>query len=693
MKILKSKKLGKMNVFARIKNIRSKILIPSITFLVIALFLSSVYLISKTEESMLLVGTEVNNSKLESQIEFAKRFLNEYNFDLEDFSVQGGKITNMDGRYTEIGNDFIDDFAETTKSGISIFILENGKFIRKATSALKEDGTRAVGTELSEDNPAFASVSSGQPYYGRAVVFGTDYQTIYVPIQDNSGDYSFILAVVVTMEDVYAIANQAQASMLFQNFATQTITIAIIALCIILIINPISKDIKKLSIFSGQIAEGDMTVTNDVNRNDEVGILSDSLITIRDSLSDMIGNIAKQTNDISEMVTLLDEGAEIVVTDTNKSSEQLSDIIKEVEDVRLAIEDNAQAYSENSKDINIMASAIEEISATLVEMASTTELVNTNSEQVNIVTSKLADEFDQIKDDNIEVKNSIETIDAAINNFRKALTKVNENCQSSIKIADDAETKSKTAMAAIEKTNRTVENVSKVIDIINSIAEQTNLLALNATIEAASAGEAGKGFAIVANEVKSLASQTRSATESIEEQIQEMQDQMTESVESFKTISNTIHTLSESNNDIAKSVNEQTNSIDVINADVNKVTNLVTESTTKITDGVKSLHETKDQLSEIAASVSQIMVSSNQITNATNSSAKNITQFAATLEQVSSVASEMSQSVTVVTEKVNGVGASMKNSSKELDEKIYSSIQEVDKAIEVLNSEINRVKL
>ncbi len=120
---------------------------------------------------------------------------------------------------------------------------------------------------------------------------------------------------------------------------------------------------------------------------------------------------------------------------------------------------------------------------------------------------------------------------------------------------------------AVEQARRTDQDVRSLADsaskvgtivaMIQAIAEQTNLLALNATIEAARAGEAGRGFAVVASEVKALASQTAKATQDIEAQMGTIQGATQQSVDKIADISRRIADLDHITSSIAGAASQQ----------------------------------------------------------------------------------------------------------------------------------------
>ncbi len=112
------------------------------------------------------------------------------------------------------------------------------------------------------------------------------------------------------------------------------------------------------------------------------------------------------------------------------------------------------------------------------------------------------------------------------------------------------------------------QRIGEVVGLINDIAEQTNLLALNATIEAARAGEAGKGFAVVASEVKNLASQTAKATEEIGGQVSGIQDATSAAVSAIDGVSETIRKINDIAASISAAVEEQGAATGEISANV-----------------------------------------------------------------------------------------------------------------------------
>ena len=122
-----------------------------------------------------------------------------------------------------------------------------------------------------------------------------------------------------------------------------------------------------------------------------------------------------------------------------------------------------------------------------------------------------------------EASTNVQSVASATEEMTSSVTEISRQVQESARIAGEAVAQAKKTDTRINALSQAAGRIGDVVKLITAIAEQTNLLALNATIEAARAGEAGRGFAVVASEVKALASQTAKATDEIGTQIGAMQ--------------------------------------------------------------------------------------------------------------------------------------------------------------------------
>jgi len=152
---------------------------------------------------------------------------------------------------------------------------------------------------------------------------------------------------------------------------------------------------------------------------------------------------------------------------------------------------------------------------------------------------------------------NVQTVASATQQLAGSIREISSQVQRSVTVSSRATGETQRTSELINGLSSAAERIGNIVQLIQAIASQTNLLALNATIEAARAGDAGKGFAIVASEVKNLASQTAQATEQIASQIATIQGATGETVAAIAQFGATVKEMAEIASAVAAAVEEQ----------------------------------------------------------------------------------------------------------------------------------------
>ncbi|MBC3335758.1 HAMP domain-containing protein [Pseudomonas proteolytica] len=442
--------------------------------------------------------------------------------------------------------DEVDEFKQMSGGVATVFVRSGEDFIRISTSLTKQDGNRAIGTVLDRQGPAYQRLLAGQSYIGRAVLFERSYMTQYSPVSDASGK---VIAVLFIGFD-YTDAQNAQFANLKRFRIGQTGSLALLdeqkhwlvppagvqaleqAVPVILALaqkpgqgrfwSDQGEDFYSVAVpFDGgpwsvvaSMPKAEIrAVTWAVGIRLVIGSVLAMLLAVgaavwllRSKLQPL-GDLVRQAEalgagDLSARLNVSshDEIGQLARS-FNQMGEALSTMVSHIREAAEEVNSRAQALSglsggayegmeQQSGEITSMAGAVEEFSATSLNIAdnmgNTERLAQENAQQTRIGRNSMQ-----------EASASLEHIATALNSTATVINTLGQRSQ----------------------------EIGGIVGVITSIADQTNLLALNAAIEAARAGEQGRGFAVVADEVRNLASRTRQATDEISGMIQSIQQE------------------------------------------------------------------------------------------------------------------------------------------------------------------------
>lgn len=518
--------------------------------------------------------------------------------------------------------DLVDSVTELMGGTATVFSRKGDDFVRISTNVMKE-GKRAIGTKLAPTGKAMAAIKQKKPYFGQVDILGKSYLTAYDPIIDSSGEvigiwYVGYLADLETLNElisqmrlldegfvalrdgkrvirqhsnhlktseleqiiagdedwqlttveykpwgydiVLGVKKSEVSGLIFQavlvGFLKLLVTMIAFGVMIYVLLNKIViAPIKKQTQALVELTKGDGDLTKRINagRTDEIGQMAKAFDNLLDKLQGTIKNVKEQSHLLLNSVS------------------QLSDISTSMTNEQVAQHQKA----------DLLASAVEEFRATAKLVADNTDNATDLSKGV----------YEEAREGSDTLKDTTERI-----------------ARQSASIADSE--------AVIDELAKDSESISTVLDVIRNIAEQTNLLALNAAIEAARAGEQGRGFAVVADEVRSLASRTQQSTEEINTMIEKLQKQSQQATElmhqnrteaeenvtftqqanaAFLNVLNAMHQINQFNDEVSRAANEQSQVSEAIAEDVTEVS----ESSTRNSENAKRTNKAAQELREL----------------------------------------------------------------------------------------------
>ncbi|WP_220128753.1 methyl-accepting chemotaxis protein [Bdellovibrio sp. KM01] len=492
--------------------------------------------------------------------------------------INGEKVPSLEVNGNELSKNFVatDKVKEEFGSTATIFVRRGADFIRISTNVVQEDGSRAVGTKLSIQGPAYSALIKGQSYFGQSQILNKPYFTGYKPIFSQDKEvigawYSgYILKSLVATVD-FVEHSQILQKGFFVLYKNEDGAIRMIS----------KRDDKELNseIYLGWLQNNNISELNleswNYRKSEETdGYILVSAIYEPDVTAKVISSTLTASGSLAFVILAL---LLISVVFARKLERTLSAVAADAERVGVTVTTTAGQMTSTGTHLSegaIQAAAsIEESVASLEELVSMVSRNAQSAQSANKLTAEAS-----------------------------ALTSKGSGQIGGL-------------MAAMVEIEQSSKKMSEIISVIDDIAFQTNLLSLNASVEAARAGEHGKGFAVVADAVRSLAHKSAESAGNISKIISEIVKKISDgnriaesNAKSFGEITQAIKELNVIVGEIAKASDEQSLGLKQISIAMNQFDQTTQNNASAAEEAAQASQDLSKNAEELSRVVSDLKI-------------------------------------------------------------------------------------
>lgn len=429
-------------------------------------------------------------------------------------------VAKLDGKSLDVLADYV-------PAGYDIFVVPpEGKTLSDGTGQLDESTISEIRSRRKGDSTSFIS---------RDVVR-------FEPLPNGS---------TLVLRIPWAPYAKLPYQIAFYAFVVVALTACLFVAATIFLSGDITRSTNRLARFASEMAEGKFTRQTSIFSDDEIGQLAKNFSGTSENLRRLVGQIGGSGQAITDGVRVIRDGTGSLLERAAEQTSLTSDASQAVGNVQAGAQSVLNAAEKvtdlgqdsSTRALELQASA-EEVARSVEYLFQSVEKTSSSTTQMDAAAREMSSRTETLSQIGEEVLSFVTEMDSTIEELKGTAEKTAEISR---RVREDAELGGvavgetvlgiETAQESARRTatvldtlQKSVGQISQIVNVIEEIADRTNLLSLNAAIIAAQAGEHGAGFTVVADEIRELADRTRNSTTEIVGIIKRVQSGSTEAV-------------------------------------------------------------------------------------------------------------------------------------------------------------------